>query len=94
MSNGISAMFERKAEENRLACSAGDKPDMVNHPPHYTSGSVECIEAIEAATNGLIGIEAYCTGNAIKYLWRWKLKGGKQDLEKAVWYLNYLIDNA
>lgn len=66
--------------------------NMVDHPAHYTAGKVECIDAIEAATGGLTGIEAVCTGNAIKYLWRWKLKGGKQDLEKARWYINKMID--
>lgn len=63
---------------------------LVNHPSHYNQGDVECIAAIEAATKNLNGIEAFCTGNAIKYLWRWKEKGGKQDLEKAIWYINYL----
>lgn len=65
--------------------------DPVNQPVHYTSGKVECIDAIEAATESLKGIEAFCTANAIKYLWRWKLKGGKEDLEKARWYINRLI---
>ena len=45
--------------------------DNVNHPNHYTQGSVECIEALKAATSNLKGIEAICTANAIKYLWRW-----------------------
>ena len=45
----------------------------VNHPAHYTAGKIECIDALEAATAGLCGIEAVCTANAIKYLWRWKL---------------------
>ena len=66
--------------------------DPVNHPPHYASGSVECIDAIESATEDLQGIEAVCTANALKYLWRWKKKGGVQSLEKAVWYINRLID--
>lgn len=65
--------------------------DQVNHPSHYTAGKVECIDALEAATTGLQGIEAVCTANAIKYLWRWKQKGGKQDLEKARWYINRLL---
>lgn len=65
--------------------------DMVNHPSHYTQGGVECIDALEAATTGLTGIEAVCTANAIKYLWRWKFKGGKQDLEKARWYIDRMI---
>jgi hypothetical protein len=65
----------------------------VNSPPHYASGSIECIDAIREAVAGLSGEEAYCTGNAIKYLWRWKRKGGKQDLEKARWYINRLLDH-
>lgn len=67
------------------------KQDMVNHPPHYTNGKVECIDALEAATSGLEGIEAVCTANAIKYLWRWKYKGGVEDLKKARWYIEHLM---
>ena len=65
--------------------------DNVNHPAHYTQGDVECIDAIEAAVSELSGIEAVCTGNAIKYLWRWKKKNGVEDLEKARWYIDRLI---
>lgn len=65
--------------------------DAVKHPAHYTAGKIECIDALEAATAGLSGIEAVCTANAIKYLWRWKLKNGTQDLEKAKWYIDKLI---
>ena len=65
--------------------------DPVNHPPHYTQGGMECIEAIKAATVGLEGIEAVCTGNAIKYIWRWKQKNGTEDLKKARWYIERLI---
>jgi hypothetical protein len=65
--------------------------ERVNHPPHYTAGGVECIDALEAATAGLEGIEAVCTANAIKYLWRWKRKNGAEDLQKAVWYIERLI---
>lgn len=66
--------------------------DIVNHPPHYNKGKVECIDALEAATADLTGIEAVCTANAIKYLWRWKAKGGKEDLKKAQWYINKLME--
>ena len=66
----------------------------MNHPPHYNAGGIECIDALEAATSGLQGIEAFCTANAIKYLWRWKLKNGEEDLQKAVWYINRLIQRA
>ena len=65
--------------------------DPVNHPSHYTAGRVECIDAIEAATVSLAGAEAYGTGQVIKYVWRWKLKGGLGDLKKARWYLDRLI---
>lgn len=65
--------------------------DAVNKPMHYNQGSIECIDALEAATAGLTGIEAVCTANAIKYLWRWKHKNGVEDLRKAVWYIERLI---
>lgn len=64
--------------------------DNVNHPAHYTQGGIECIDALKAATAGLTGIEAVCTANAIKYLWRWKHKNGIEDIDKAIWYLNRL----
>lgn len=64
--------------------------DVVNHPQHYTQGGVECIDALAAATVGLEGIQAVCTANAIKYLWRWKRKNGAEDIDKAIWYLNRL----
>ena len=76
--------------EERYAESVKDEvPDdtMVNHPPHYTAGKVECIDALEAATTGLQGIEAVCTANA----WRWKHKNGVTDLHKAQWYIDRLI---
>ncbi len=53
---------------------------------------IEAIDAIAAATTNLKGIEAVCTGNAIKYLWRWKKKNGAEDLRKAVWYVNRLLE--
>ena len=65
--------------------------DEVNHPAHYTQGEVECIDAIEAATIHKAGIEAVCVGNVIKYLWRYEAKGGRQDVQKAKWYLDRLV---
>ena len=65
--------------------------DKVNHPKHYTNGKVECIDALEAAVTGLVGIEAVCTANAIKYLWRWKYKNGMEDVENAKWYIDRLL---
>lgn len=67
--------------------------DTINHPAHYTAGGIECIDGIEAATTGLEGGAAYCTGAAIKYLWRWSRKGGVEDLRKARWYIDRLIEH-
>lgn len=67
--------------------------DPVNHPSHYADGEIECIDAIRVATEDLSGFEGMLTGNAIKYLWRFHKKAKPvEDLEKAVWYLNKLID--
>ena len=60
--------------------------DPVNHPSHYCSGDIECIDAIASAL-GHDGIIDFCRGNAIKYLWRAGLKGDMgEDLRKAAWY--------
>jgi len=67
--------------------------DMVNSPPHYNDGKVECIEAIEAAMSGQ-AFEGYLKGNVLKYIWRYEKKGGTQDLEKAKWYLTKLSEVA
>lgn len=69
-----------------------DTPDSsVDHPSHYNVGKIECIDAIAAATAGLEGMEAVCTGNALKYIWRWKHKNGAEDVKKAIWYLGFLL---
>ena len=65
--------------------------DTVNHPAHYTSGGVECIEAIKASMTA-DGFCDYCKGNIIKYIWRWRDKGGIEDLKKAQVYLGWLIE--
>lgn len=67
------------------------KEDSVNSPGHYTVGKVECIDALDSATLGLTGQEAFHIANVIKYCWRWKFKGGVEDLKKARWYLDRLI---
>jgi len=67
--------------------------DNINHPSHYTQGSIECIDAIAEATKHLRGIEATDTGNILKYMWRWNNKNGLEDLRKARWYLNHLISH-
>lgn len=64
--------------------------DKIN-PNHYRQGKVECIDAIESATINKKGIEAVCTANAIKYLWRYESKNGIEDVQKAKWYIDKLL---
>ena len=66
------------------------KQDNVNSPKHYTSGGIETIAFIRAKL-GEEGTTAYCLGNVLKYVTRWKDKGGLEDLRKAQWYLTYAI---
>ena len=65
--------------------------DRIN-PQHYKSGEVECIDAIESSMS-LEAFNGYCKGNVIKYIWRYQNKNGVEDLKKAQWYLNKLIEN-
>ena len=66
--------------------------DNVNHPSHYV-GKIECIDAIEDVTSELKGLQAVCTANVLKYIWRWNKKNGVEDLKKARWYLDKLINS-
>jgi len=63
----------------------------VNHPAHYNQCGIECIDAIKAATTNKPPFEAICVANAIKYLWRYEDKNGLEDVEKALWYIQRLI---
>ena len=66
--------------------------DDVSNPAHYTSGTIECIDAIEDALSGS-EFQGYCLGNVLKYVWRHNKKGvGMVDLHKAKWYLDSAID--
>lgn len=67
-----------------------EQNDAVNHPSHYTNGSVECIDAIQAALTEQ-EFQGYCKGNAMKYIWREGHKGGVEDLQKATWYMDRLV---
>ena len=66
--------------------------DFVKSPPHYTSSKIECIDAIMSAVQGLDPEEAVHVANVMKYVWRFKRKDGKRDLQKAEWYLQRLIE--
>lgn len=66
--------------------------DNIN-PNHYRQGKIEAIDAIESATINKKGLDAVCTANVIKYLWRCESKGGVEDMKKAMWYLERMIQN-
>ena len=59
-------------------------PNHIDHPVHYTQG-IECIDYIESHKMD------YLEGNIIKYVTRYKFKGGVDDLRKAEWYLKALL---
>ena len=67
--------------------------DPVNKPAHYNlSGGIECIDYIKQVLT-LDGFIAYCQGNMIKYQHRHGYKGNPvQDMEKAQWYLDKMIE--
>ena len=73
------------------ACVEDARHDEVNSPNHYCKGGIECIDVIKAATEGLVGMEAVCTANIIKYIFRWKDKNGTVDVKKCEWYIKRLI---
>lgn len=64
--------------------------DKIN-PSYYNDGNISCIEAMESAF-GADTVAAFCKCNAFKYLWRSDHKNGTEDLKKALWYLNKLLD--
>ena len=69
------------------------KNNSVNHPLHYQSKTgLEVIDVIEAFTADLHGVTAFDTANVIKYICRWQAKNGVEDLKKAQWYLDHLIN--
>lgn len=78
-----SMYYDEEAEEQK-------KFDTVNHPAHYGAGKIECIEYIEdfLTREEYIG---YLRGNIAKYMHRWRYKNKVEDLKKARWYLDRLI---
>lgn len=67
--------------------------DMVNHPSHYNYGDIEIIDFIEQVTQHYNANVAYHIGNAIKYLARSPHKNGKEDIDKARWYIERAFEN-
>ena len=77
-----------KFEWDRYAPS----PDPVEKPSHYThGGDIECIDAIDSMLGREGSMYAY-EANILKYIWRWRYKGGVESLRKARWYIDRLIN--
>lgn len=66
--------------------------DMVNHPDHYETNGIECINAM-VASQGKEAVSDYCVCNAFKYIWRHQHKGKSvEDIQKAIWYLTKYVE--
>lgn len=66
--------------------------DNVNKPDHYQGDGVECIDAIRAMSTA-DEFQGHCRANVVKYLWRWRSKGGAESLKKARVYLDWMIES-
>lgn len=66
--------------------------DVVNSPNHYTYGDIETIDYIDQVTATYPGKYAFLVANVIKYISRANFKNGKQDLDKAKYYLDRLVE--
>lgn len=60
--------------------------DDIKKPMHYNQGGIEPIDYI--TKNKL----SYCEGNVVKYISRWRFKGGIEDLKKAKQYIDFIIN--
>lgn len=83
LDKSVSIVWQREKVEVEVDC--------VNQPSHYTSGGIECLDAMQAmlSKDEFIG---FLRGNVFKYNWRYKLKNGIEDLKKAKFYQDKLIE--
>lgn len=79
--------FEKVNEPFTRKVDMQEERDVVNKPKHYTYGDIEVIDYIEQVTKNYKPELAFAIGNAIKYISRANHKNGKEDLDKARWYL-------
>lgn len=67
------------------------KVDMVNEPPHYKVGGLECID-IMVIIFGKTAVKWFCICNAFKYIFRHTRKNGAEDIKKARFYLDKWVE--
>lgn len=85
--------LNERGKTKKRGRNVSKKEDLVNHPSHYlSSNGLETIDVIEETLDDRVRFVGYLWGNIIKYISRWPRKGGVQDLKKAVWYINKLIE--
>lgn len=82
-----------------LTCEGGNdmqtfqrhgKPEAVNHPEHY-QGKHECIDEM-ISLFGVDAVKAFCRCNVYKYRFRAARKNGAEDIQKADWYMDKLME--
>lgn len=64
--------------------------DNVNHPFHY-QGKYECIDEM-IALFGVDAVRCFCMCNVYKYRFRADRKNGSEDIKKAEWYMEKLME--
>ncbi|MBF2653949.1 DUF3310 domain-containing protein [Listeria seeligeri] len=90
----VSKLFNNTANAMKAFASNGvsmkkQNTDNVNNPSHYTAGGIETLDYIKAKVKDY---PSYAVGNILKYVSRYEHKNGIEDLKKAQFYLNDLIE--
>lgn len=90
----VSKWFDNTANAMKAFASNGvsmkkQNTDNVNNPSHYTAGGIETLDYIKAKVKDY---PSYAVGNILKYVSRYEHKNGIEDLKKAQFYLNDLIE--
>lgn len=90
----VAKWFDGAANAMKAFASNGvsmknENNDKVNNPAHYTAGGIETLDYIKAKVSDY---PSYAVGNILKYVSRYEHKNGIEDLKKAQFYLNNLIE--
>jgi hypothetical protein len=91
--NEVAADLDKQVDEaikNLPDPTLEPENETVNHPLHYTTGKIEVIDYLQDKLPAEM-FEGFCVGNSLKYLSRYRYKGGLDDLKKARWYLDRII---
>lgn len=90
--NKISTISEGKKMTENITNECQKKGvETVNHPKYYNTASIECIKLM-LELYGTEAVKYFCKCNALKYLYRADNKNGLEDIKKAAWYLNKIVE--